>query len=148
MSADHDAEFMSHVATAERIFLRQHFDELHTLLSVKFDIDCCSPSKSTALAPTYTSDFLATDVSGKCCWINAPPAQMKAFVRHCLACKQKDPSTSACFVVPAWRRAPWLKHFSAMRLVRQYAKGSKLYAEHIDGECRSLPGNPWAVNVF
>lgn len=69
-----------------------------------FDYDACCNYESgcDSKCPDYGSHgiFMETDVAGKHIWLNAPFAEMPAYLEHYLACKAKDPHhTSACIVV-------------------------------------------------
>ena len=73
---------------------------------------------------------METDVAGKHIWLNAPFAEMPAYLDHYLSCKAKEPHhTSACIVVPKGA-GHWKKALSGMELLHEYGKGECMLVAH------------------
>ena len=73
---------------------------------------------------------MESDVAGKHIWLNAPFADMPAYLEHYLACKAKDPHhTSACIVVPKGA-AQLKKSLSGMELLHEYNRGEYMLVAH------------------
>jgi hypothetical protein len=47
--------------------------------------------------------FLRTDCSGHTVWLQLPKQELFAYLKHYRRCKEHDPSTAACVLVPAVR---------------------------------------------
>lgn len=115
-----------------------------------FDYDACCNEESgcDSKCPGYGShgSFLETDVAGKHIWLNAPFAEMPAYLDHYLACKAKDPHhTSACIVVPKGA-GHWKKSLSGMELLHEYSKGECLLVAHGDSAANG-PHVPCGIAV-
>jgi hypothetical protein len=68
-------------------------------------------------------------------WVNAPFRDLKWILEHYLRAKALAPeSTSACFLVPYWRKASFWPLLRGMQLVKAYDRGSMLFTVNsIDG---------------
>ena len=113
---------------------------------------CADPQGRNALVSNFcspTRDFHHEPSAGHHVWLDPLFSWMDEFLDRYLAEKAQSPhDTSACVLVPAWRKAshPGLR---GMHLVAQYAKGTPLFtAPTLDGSRTPLPGIPWGVNVF
>ncbi len=70
-------------------------------------------------------------------------------MKHYLKCKSRSPhNTSACIAVPAFHSAKWRRLLQDMRLLKQYAKGSMLFAEAGHGSSQVLGPSPWDYEVY
>ena len=126
-------------------------------LTAKFDIDaCCDDKGINALVPyqycSPNNSFLQHDCSSQHVWINAPFDSAQDFIKHYLDCKASSPhNTSACILVPDWRRAPWQPLLKGMQVIKQYSRGTRLFeapSPTPSGPKVLLPGIRWNVTVY
>lgn len=129
------------------------FRALQSLLSVQFDLDCCSnDTGDNALCQQYASpsqSFLDMSVAGKTCWINPPFSMLHEFIQHYVQQKASSPTdTSACIVVPKWG-GKWRKLLKGMTKVIEYPAGTALFdVPDSTAARRKLPGCPWPIQVY
>jgi hypothetical protein len=149
LTSDPSASPQSSTAdVSDRMMRQTEFNAIQALTGKQFTVD----DGSNALVAQHYSpsnSVLAADLAGQHCWFNPPFGNIAAFLGHYRACKQKAPATtSACFVVPAWRNTARL--FSGMQLLKQYGAGTRLFtAPGSTGAGRHLmPGTPWPVRVY
>ena len=125
-----------------------------TLTHKHFTVDaCCSNDGVNSRCPVFHSPaklFLCADVCGQHVWLFPPVARVERFVKLYLKCKSRSPcDTSACIAVPAFHSAKWCRLLQGMQLLKQYAKGSMLFAEagHSSSQ-RALGPSPWDYDVY
>ena len=116
-----------------------------------FDYDACCNYESgcDSKCSGYSShgSFLEAGCAGKHIWINAPFADMPAYIEHYLACKAKDPHhTSACIVVPN-SAGHWRKSLAGMELLHEYGRGDCVFVAHGDSATAVRPGIACAAAV-
>lgn len=120
---------MEQLADSEFDFVQQRCGQ-----TLNFDACCKDESGSDSKCSDWSSlgKFLETDVAGNRIWLNAPFANMPAYIEHYLQCKGKDPQhTSACIVVPK-AAGPWRHLLKGMELLHEYGKGQCMFVS-VDG---------------
>ena len=136
----------------DRLVLMPEFLKLQAMTGRPFTLDCCAnPSGDNALVTSFLSpaaSFFDSNLSGQHCWINPPFSQARQFVQHYRWCKSKDPTISACFLLPRW--ASTSKLCDGMQLLHSFPKGHHLFSAPnaaVHGRHR-MPGVPWPVDIF
>ena len=104
--------------------------------------DFCSPKRS----------FMDTNHASCHVWID-PPTDSKLItqaLKHYLKCKEQDfNGTSACILVPFWKKAPFWHLVRQMHLLRRYNKGARIFTEPGDvGKRRLAIGIPWTMHLY
>ena len=140
----------------DRMLIREEFEAVERACATRFTLDaCCNGDGSNAHCPQYCSlsrSFLQLEtLAGQHVWINPPFDNIEAFLSHYCLLKARSPhNTSACILVPAWKRPAWRRWLHGMSLIKQYSRGTKLFtAPNKEGSGRhALPGVPWDVEVW
>ena len=141
-------------SNSDRMVVKEVFVDCETLTGKQFTVDaCCSDDGVNSHCAVFYSpakSFLYGDVCGQHVWLCPPVARVERFVKRYLKCKSKSPhNTSACIAVPAFHSAQWRKLLQGMQLIKQYAKGSMLFAEAGHGSTqRALGPSPWDYEVY
>lgn len=126
-------------------------------LTAKFDMDaCCDNRGENALVPymycSPNNSFLQHNCASQHVWLNPPFDNAAEFIKHYKQCKASSPhNTSACILVPNWKRAPWQHMLKGMQVIKQYSVGTRLFEAPPlkPGSPRVLlPGIPWGVTVY
>ena len=117
------------------------FALLERELGRSFTLDAAANDDGrNALCKHYGSPsrtFLSIDCSGHTVWLNPPPQKLFSFLQHYRRCKEHDPSTSACVVVPA-RKGRFRSLLNGMTLQRRFTTGTQLY-QALDSGCDQPP---------
>lgn len=138
----------NHVISSDMAILKSEFDKIQTLSGRQFTVDAfCNADGSNSLCKKFYSrqnSFLKSKlVSGEHLWMNAPFPSMDASLKHYVQSKVKDPTISACILVPVWKNCTWRKHLAGMELLVSYPPGSVLFTQpKADGTRQVMPGIP------
>jgi hypothetical protein len=101
---------------------------------------------------TATQDFFKTKLNGHTLWLNPPFDKAQLFLRHYLAEKKANPTTtSAMIVLPKWTSASWWHLTQGMHQVAEYRRGTHLFTvpnKSLQGPRRDLGPIQWPVVVF
>ena len=142
--------------TEDRSILKSEFAAIQKL-TARFDLDACSDDRGrNALVPTQycspNNSFLQHNCASQHVWLNPPFSRATEFIQHYLECKASSPhNTSACILVPNWRRASFRPLLKGMQVLKQYSQGTRLFEAPSPTEAGSrvlLPGIPWGVTVY
>ena len=138
---------------SDRMVVKEVFVDCETLTGKQFTIDACSSDEGVnshcPVLYSLVKSFLSGDVCGEHVWLCPLVARVERFVKHYLKCKSRSPhNTSACIAVPAFHSAKWHRLLQDMRLLKQYAKGSMLFAEAGHGSSQVLGPSPWDYEVY
>ncbi len=102
-------------------------------------------TRTLCKADLDVAHFDSQALAGHHVWLQPPASDMANMLSQYLQLKQNSPSqTSACVLVPRWRRAPWRRLLRGMRLVRTYTKGEQVFCDGSGG----LQGLPWDTEVW
>ncbi len=94
---------------------------------------------------SHTEPLGVESLAGQHLWLQPPASHIASIVSSYLQSKQQAPSqTSACVLVPRWRRASWRRLLHGMQLVRTYSKGQQVFTDGAAG-VRALP---WDCEVW
>lgn len=117
----------------------------------EFTVDAfCNANGSNSLCKRFFSQkksFLKANLVGdECYWINSPFSSEENMLRHYVECKLRNPSISACILVPKWMNCSWRKYLTGMELLVEYEPGSILFTQPLPtGERQVMPGIPWGI---
>lgn len=131
------------------------FSAIQGMIGTKFTVDAaaddygdtamckrfCCPSRSFMITSLQPNDVV---------WMNAPFRRVGQWLTRYQKLKAKDPSLSACILVPKWRDAPFMRTLTAMqaRPLTEYARGTRMFAPASgEGERLAAPCK-WPIQVW
>ncbi len=121
-------------------FNRNIFAQLESRTGKVFTLDaCCDDDGSNRLVDSWccpTQPFTQADCAGYHVWLAPPVRQLHSYIAHYLDCKRQHPATtSACILVPKWRKGKHAALLKGMRLLQEYPAGTPM--------CTAADGRQW-----
>jgi hypothetical protein len=117
-----------------------------------FQVDaCCDVGGRNAHLKRFWTDCLAHRWDGLRIWCNPPftdaAMPISRVLQHFQECRERDPSTSACFILPYFKNSEWenaLAAVGSLKLMHTYEAGCPLFYAPDGG----APKTKWPVQVW
>ncbi|GIL81784.1 hypothetical protein Vretifemale_10782, partial [Volvox reticuliferus] len=126
------------------------FAVIQRTIGKKFTLDVdAMDDGSDRLCKLFTSPscpFLDFDCSGHLIWLHPHPTKIYSYLQHYRKCKEFDPSTAVCAIVPA-TKGEFRGLLKGMTLLMTLPVGSKIYKRIHEG-CEEPPPIPEPLEVW